>query len=217
MKRKPINFPNPKYPISEYLQLRWDDTTWLDDIFEKELFNKERIEKLVSHKYIERRGKAPGICDCILTVKGNIAKFNYIDIPDEKKQSNNKKDIIPGILTIVFTDNSRCVVKENIWQDNKKSAEEKNTAYTTWDSVPFDDEFTMPKATAEKVKVDKKVRFAQNQFKEKLMDAYQRCCSISGCKTECTLQAAHIFPAGDEKSLSCKKRTAFAGRYSSAV
>lgn len=48
------NFPNPNYPIDEYLQLRWEDPGLWDDIFEKTMFNKECCDKLVSHTVIDR-------------------------------------------------------------------------------------------------------------------------------------------------------------------
>lgn len=204
MKRKPINFPNPEYPKSEYLQLRWNDSRYHDDIFNVSLFEKVRNNVLETHEHITRRSGDKGICYCRLLVQGKIAKLDYLDIPQKNRLLNDKDEVDPGVLTIAFTDNSRTVVEEVIWEDENGEIE-KNSAITTWDSVPYDDNFIMPKATAGQIKVNKKERLSlQNQFKEKLMDAYQRCCSISGCKTECALQAAHIFPAGNEGSFDVR-------------
>jgi len=122
-----------------------------------------------------------------------------VDLPNDKKDKNTKNKIMEGKVIILFTDETRTVVKKVLWKDRDKN-KGKEIAITSWD-LPPSGEFKMPsKSTTSFVKSKRKVRYYQGRFRESLLCIYGRKCAISGCSIKETLEAAHIFPASDKSS-----------------
>ncbi len=195
-----INFPHKEYPGEKFLQVRWNHAGWWDDIISSREFPEECVRRSSVHQEVHRRLKDEK-CDCCfcISVTGNKAELDYINLSKRQLDKNGHNDILLGILTITFTDNTRSAVKEISWEDDK-GKQERKCGVTSWDVVPLND-FKMPKKSKEKyVEVTRKERINQSRFKASLLDVYGQRCSVSGCPTKEVLEAAHIIPAGDENS-----------------
>lgn len=123
-----------KYPVPDFLQIRWCKRPFLDDVIPGRLFGAVCKARRSSHLCVERNGAEVVEAQFLITVKAREAVLDYSD--QSVWKYNKRRDIEPGNMRLVFAGPSRTLVREVIWQDSD-GKETREAANTSWDVVDF--------------------------------------------------------------------------------
>ncbi|MBB5371960.1 HNH endonuclease [Acidocella aromatica] len=150
-----------------------------------------------------RNGKWPA--KFTLTVKGDVALFDYAGKNGEHISANENYTVCIGTLKIVFKANSsRTIVRQILWRNHDdKKFQTADVDYFEQDLTEKEDALFNPLDLEDGRKWIKQMivlRRGQSSFRKKLMIAYESRCAITGCTIPEVLEAAHISPYMGDKT-----------------
>lgn len=132
---------------------------------------------------------------CSLNVIREIADLCY---GEEHTQHNEKLGLDIGTLRFTFIDGSRSSIQAIQWRDvDEADFEDADYEFGKLD-IPrvrrLSNDPTDGQDARKRIEQTLACRQGQAAFRDALMDAYEQCCAVTGCKIDEILEAAHIIP-----------------------
>ena len=165
--------------MTDTFQIKWTDpkSGYYVDILDTQFFAQKGSGREITHP-IKRPNGSVFWGKCTIQVRGNIATLIY---PEDDRWYD-------GTTKIIFTNNRRETIEEVLWADTDSDGFS--------NLRPIFERITNSEAQDEVARLVTLGKIArrpdQTLFSEKVREAYDGKCAVTGCSTPAALEAAHI-------------------------
>jgi hypothetical protein len=192
---------NENYSQKDFIQIYWVKGHWMDIIDFKKL--KKHLDNQLNTHFEHFIIPGPNsksdeeIVYCQVGRENGRVEFDYTT--DEVKKRNEKFDLYIGKMILHFNNESMVFIKTIEWLEEMKSPYDQKTESNWY----YENLFENPKEVIDELnRTDKETekesiiqsRLKQGEFRENLVECFNRKCPISGIDNLELLVASHIKP-----------------------